>query len=74
MGTQFKKIALLGRHKDPRVSEPMVVLAKHLAKAGVEVLAADDMSLKFAATRMPESELAGNSDLVIAIGGDGTML
>ena len=74
MGTQFKKIALLGRHKDSRVSEPMVVLAKHLAKAGVEVLAADDMSLKFAATRMPETELAGNSDLVIAIGGDGTML
>lgn len=74
MGTQFKKIALLGRHEDPRVSEPMVVLAQHLTKTGIEVLAADDMSLVFAATRMPETELAGNSDLVIAIGGDGTML
>lgn len=74
MGTQFKKIALLGRHEDPRVSEPMVVLAQHLTKTGIEVLAADDMSLVFAATRMPEIDLAGNSDLVIAIGGDGTML
>ena len=74
MGTQFKKIALLGRHEDPRVAEPMVVLAQHLTKTGIEVLAADDMSLVFAATRMPETELAGNSDLVIAIGGDGTML
>jgi len=74
MGTQFKKIALLGRHQDPRVSEPMVVLATHLTKAGVEVLAADDMSLELTATGMPETELAGSSDLVIAIGGDGTML
>ena len=65
---------MLGRHGDPRVCEPMTELAEHLTKAGIEVLAADDMSLDFAATRMPESELMENADLAIAVGGDGTML
>jgi NAD+ kinase len=70
----FKKIAIMGRHEDPRVSEPMTVLADYLAQAGIEVLAAEDMSLAIAATRIPESELADAADLIIAIGGDGAML
>lgn len=74
MPKQFRKVAVLGRHDDPRVREPMTVLAEHLTKAGIEVLAADNMALQFAATRMPESELASAADLAIAIGGDGTML
>lgn len=74
MAKQFRKVAVLGRHDDPRVREPMTVLAEHLTEAGIEVLAADNMALQFAATRMPESELAGEADLAIAIGGDGTML
>ena len=39
MATMFKKVAILGRHEDPRVSEPMTVLADYLSQAGVEVLA-----------------------------------
>ena len=70
----FKKVAILGRHEDPRVSEPMTTLAEHLAQAGVEVLAAADMALDIDARRMPETELAESADLVIAIGGDGAML
>lgn len=50
------------------------MLAEHLTEAGIEVLAADNKSLQFPATRLPESELADNADLAIAIGGDGTML
>ena len=65
---------MLGRHGDPRICEPMTELAEHLTKAGIEVLAAEDMSLDFAATRLPEPELLHNADLAIAIGGDGTML
>jgi len=65
---------MLGRHGDPRVCEPMTELAEHLTEAGIEVLAAEDMSLDFAATRLPEPELLHNADLAIAIGGDGTML
>jgi NAD+ kinase len=70
----FKKVAILGRHEDPRVSEPITVLAAYLAQAGIEVLASDDMSLDIVATRMPESDLSHTADLIIAIGGDGAML
>lgn len=74
MGKHFRKVAVLGRHDDPRICEPMTTVAAHLTKAGIEVFAADNMSLDFAATRVPESELANHADLAIAIGGDGTML
>ena len=74
MGKQFRKVAILGRHGDARVAEPMNALGAHLTKAGIEVLAAEGTSLDFEATRMAEADLASNADLVIAIGGDGTML
>jgi NAD+ kinase len=70
----FKKVAILGRHEDPRVAEPITTLAEYLGQAGVEVLAAEDMSLGFEARRLPELELAETADLIIAIGGDGAML
>ena len=70
----FKKVAILGRHDDPRVSEPIGVLAEYLTQSGVEVLAAEDMSLAIQATRLPEADLATAADLIIAIGGDGAML
>jgi NAD+ kinase len=74
MSSKFKKVAILGRHTDPRVAEPMTLLAGHLTKLGVEVLAGNDLELDMPVTRMAESELAGTADLIIAIGGDGTML
>ena len=74
MATMFKNVAILGRHEDPRVAEPVIVLSEYLAQAGVEVLAAEDMSLGIVARRMPEPDLADTADLIIAIGGDGAML
>jgi len=74
MATKFKKVAILGRHEDPRVAEPIKTLAEYLDQAGVEVLAAEDMSLEFEARRLPEAELSESADLIIAIGGDGAML
>ena len=65
---------MLGRHNDPRVAEPISSLVAHLTKAGVDVIAADDMSLDLPVTRVPENELASRADLMIAVGGDGTML
>ena len=70
----FKKVAILGRHEDPRVAEPITVLAKYLGQSGVEVLAAEEMSLGIEARRLPEEDLAVTADLIIAIGGDGAML
>ena len=74
MAIKFKKVAILGRHEDPRVAEPITTLAAYLDRAGVEVLAAEDMSLAFEAQRLPEAELSETADLIIAIGGDGAML
>ncbi len=59
MANPFQKIVILGRRSDPRVIEPMDLLTEHLTKTGLNLLS--------------EGELA-NADLVIAIGGDGTML
>jgi NAD+ kinase len=70
----FKRVAILGRHEDPRVAEPITVLSEYLGQAGVEVLAAEDMSLGIEARRLPEPDLADTADLIIAIGGDGAML
>lgn len=52
----------------------MQVLARHLTRAGINVLASDTLDLDLPVTRMPEAELCGRADLAIAIGGDGTML
>ena len=59
MGSDFQKVAVLGRRDDARVAEPMSVLVGHLTEAGIEVLA---------------EEQVAQADLVIAVGGDGTML
>jgi len=74
MGGEFRKVALLGRHDDPRLAEPMTSLARYLTKAGIEVFASDEMELDLPVTRAAESSLASRVDLMIAIGGDGTML
>lgn len=74
MSEKFKTVAILGRHEDPRVAEPVAVLAPYLTKAGIDVLAvsdaADDLPVRF----VPEDEIAGEADLIVAVGGDGTML
>jgi NAD+ kinase len=74
MAGRFRKVAILGRHEDSRVAEPITVLAEYLGNAGVEVLAAEDMTVGIVAQRMPEARLAEQADLIIAIGGDGAML
>jgi len=74
MDTEFRNIALVGRQTDARVAEPMRELANYLTKAGIKVAAAEALSLDLPATRVPEEQLCDDADLVIAIGGDGTML
>lgn len=59
MGSEFKKVLILGRREDSRVAEPMAALVDHLTKAGIEVA---------------DNEQVSGTDLVIAVGGDGTML
>ena len=74
MSGEFAKVAIVGRHDDSRVAEPLTTLVQHLTKVGVTVFASDNMTLDLPVTRSAESTLASQVDLVIAIGGDGTML
>ena len=74
MNLHFKQIGVLGRYEDPRVAEPMRALVRHLDAAGVEVFTADTVDLDIALQRVPEASLAEHVDLIIAVGGDGTML
>src|SRR5262245_47417396 len=74
---RFKTLALVGNDRDARVVESMQILAAHLQARGHRVLADSANSISFDALRverLPEDELAREADLLVAIGGDGTML
>jgi NAD+ kinase len=73
----YSTVALAGRATDPRVGEAMLALAAHLLERGRHVRAATGLGIDFGllpVTLVPESELAQGSDLLVAVGGDGTML
>jgi NAD+ kinase len=73
----YSTVALPGRASDPRVGEAMLALAAHLLERGRHVRAVTGIEIDFGllpVTLVPESELARGSDLLVAVGGDGTML
>jgi NAD+ kinase len=73
----FTAIALMGNPRDPRALEAMRILAPHLLTAGCTVNVSQSLrarSVPSQAKRVTEERLAMGADLVIAIGGDGTML
>lgn len=74
MSLEFKTIALVGRISDARVESPMRALAAHLSKTGVRVVADANVAAKMPVETLDEAELAAQADLLIAVGGDGTML
>lgn len=59
MKPSFNNIVIVGRREDPRVAEPVAALTQHLHTASVNIL---------------DQDAIADADLVIAIGGDGTML
>jgi NAD+ kinase len=69
--------ALVGRFPDARIAESVGALLPYLASRGVRALVAEEAVLGDAGrlvTRIPEREIGARADLVIAIGGDGTLL
>jgi NAD+ kinase len=69
--------ALVTRFADVRAAESAAVLARHLAARGVVVLAPAEEAERLAgvaAEFLPESSLVAQAGLVVAIGGDGTLL
>jgi NAD+ kinase len=77
MARTIRTIALIGRASDARVADAMVTLATHLADSRYVVLVAEEAAPDFRGarvTQLPESAVAAQAELIIAIGGDGTML
>ncbi len=74
MSKAFQTVAILGRYSDPRVAEPMALLAEYLTKAGIDVITLADAPATLQARPVNDADLAAEADLIIAVGGDGTML
>ena len=74
MDTEFRNIVLLGRRNDPRAGEPMDMLADHLAARGCIVDIADTEQLESPSAAQQEADTCRGADLIISVGGDGTML
>jgi NAD+ kinase len=69
--------ALIGRFSDARVAESALTLLPHLRKRGIRALLPSDDPFTVPeglAARVPEEDIAKHADLVVAIGGDGTLL
>ena len=77
MAFPVRTCALVGKFADPRVAESVTTLLPHLQARKVQVLVAEDSVLpgpSDGVVRVPEHTIGERADLVIAIGGDGTLL
>ena len=77
MAKPFQSFALVGRDTDSRVADSMRTLAAHLVQRGGQVIVDQATSVNFGSTPVTRAEpqtFADRADLLIAIGGDGTML
>jgi len=77
MNNSFSRIALVGKIEDARVADSLALLATHLRARGLSVAVDRDAvmeGLPEGLLRRPVSELGEDADLIVAIGGDGTML
>jgi NAD+ kinase len=77
MPQSFKSIALVGNAKDLRVAECMLSLASHFYARGQRALIDPGVDLAFpkdSIVACPEQLFAKRAELIIAIGGDGTLL
>lgn len=74
MKDEFRKIALVGLYADERVAEPMRRIAEHLTNAGIEVMATPEIAAELPVKSVEADALPYQADLIVAIGGDGTLL
>ena len=77
MNAKFEAVALTGNWRDPRVVESIETLAQHLVSGGLRTTVGDGYrgnGLPAAVRTRPEQKLAEDTSLMIAVGGDGTML
>jgi NAD+ kinase len=75
MTHRFRRISLIGRYQDPLVAEAIHAVAKHLLARGHSVCVDSHMTPRPQGCEgSAETTLTHTCDLVISIGGDGTLL
>ena len=77
MPQSFKSIALVGNTKDLRVAECMLSLAGYFQGRGQPALVDPGVGIDFpqgTVVPCPQEAFADKADLIVAIGGDGTLL
>lgn len=77
MTREFSKIGLWGRLAEPAVADPARQISAHLAAAGLEVFSTASSgaaTLLDGVAELPDDRFGTGIDLLIAIGGDGTLL
>jgi NAD+ kinase len=77
MPQQFKTVGLWGRLTEPSVAEPAMQVLAHLQARGITVFVPQQSGAeaRISGTNIvDEVELARHVDLVVAVGGDGTLL
>jgi NAD+ kinase len=74
MKKQFETVALVGLYADARVAEPMHLVASHLLGAGIDVIADTTNAAALSIRAVDGDALTDEADLIVAVGGDGTML
>ena len=77
MSVQFHTIGLIGKADDPNVADTLAILASDLATRGLRVVLDESAARHFDQPAYPvlsRAELAGDCDLAIVVGGDGTLL
>jgi NAD+ kinase len=73
----FKSIALVGNTKDLRVAECMLSLAAYFERRGQRALVDPGVGIAFPPDTVvlcPQEAFADRADLIVAIGGDGSLL
>ena len=77
MSESFKVAALVGKFNSAGIAEPLHGLAQFLAARGLEVLVEAETARNVGLSgfrAVPASDIGKHADVVVAIGGDGTML
>jgi NAD+ kinase len=74
MSQLFSTIGVLGRENDPQVTRTVAALASQLRAAGIRVLVDAALSFSPETENLPRDAVCRAADLVMVVGGDGTLL